>query len=149
MRSHRLAETFFYAMERSIRTYRQLAQARITAAGVDLTIDQWLVLKTLEENPDGMQQEIGELVFKDAASITRIIQLLVTKGLVARSIHRVDGRRRALRLTSAGVAAIRRVEPIVRENRRRALRRLVPGEVTQAQRVLNALYANCLEMEVP
>jgi hypothetical protein len=82
----RIANTLFYALERAIKTYRQFAQEQIAAAGIDITIDQWLVLKTLRDNPD-ITQQIGVRVFKDFASITRIIQLLVTKGFIKRANH--------------------------------------------------------------
>ena len=58
----RIADTFFYALERAIKSYRQFAQTRIAAAGSDVTIDQWLVLKTLQDNPDATQQQIGVMV---------------------------------------------------------------------------------------
>ncbi|MBK7712103.1 MAG: MarR family transcriptional regulator [Bacteroidales bacterium] len=47
--------------------------------GLDITIDQWLVLKTIENNAGMTQQQIAINVFKDYASITRIIEILVTK----------------------------------------------------------------------
>jgi MarR family transcriptional regulator for hemolysin len=77
MPQDRLRETLFYALEKSIKSYRQFAQARISDAGVHITIDQWLVLRTLQENPDVTLQQIGVLVFKDFGSIWLIVELLV------------------------------------------------------------------------
>ena len=72
----------FYTLEKSIKVYRKYAQTLIANAGFDITIDQWLVLKSLQENSHLSQNEIADLVFKDMASITRIIELLVKKELV-------------------------------------------------------------------
>jgi DNA-binding MarR family transcriptional regulator len=143
MLQDRLRETLFYALEKSIKTYRQFAQAKIFDAGVDITIDQWLVLKTLQENPDVTLQQIAVLVFKDFASITRIMQLLVAKGFVRRTRHARDGRRSALALTSAGKQAIRELEPIIRSNRRYALRGVDTADVTRAHALLDCIVANC------
>jgi len=143
MPQDRLRETLFYALEKSIKSYRQFAQARISDAGVHITIDQWLVLRTLQENPDVTLQQIGVMVFKDFASITRIVQLLVAKGFVRRRKHAQDGRRSALTLTSAGEKTIRALQPIIRGNRRSALRGISPAEVTRAHALLEDIVANC------
>jgi DNA-binding MarR family transcriptional regulator len=139
----RITDTFFYALERSIKTYRQFAQSQIAAAGIDVTIDQWLVLKTLQENPDVTQQQTGAMVFKDFASITRIIHLLVAKRFVRRSNHAEDGRRSKLTLTRVGVAAIRTLEPIIRRNRRHALRDIARRDIVRAHALLKTIVANC------
>ncbi len=143
MAQDRLKETLFYALEKSIKTYRQFAQANISGAGVDITIDQWLVLRTLQENPDITLQQIAVRVFKDFASITRIMQLLVAKGFVRRTRHARDGRRSALALTPAGAQTIRELEPIIRRNRRQALRGVDPADASRAHALLDCIVANC------
>jgi len=147
MSHDRLRETLFYTLEKSIKTYRQYAQARISDAGIDITIDQWLVLKTLQENPDITLQQIAVIVFKDFASITRIMQLLVAKGFVRRTKHAQDGRRSTLTLTRAGEQTIRELEPIIRRNRRSALRGITSAGVTRAQALLERIADNCRSVE--
>ena len=56
MKSEKLDNIVFYLIEKAIKTYRQFAQRNITKAHFDITIDQWLVLKTLQENPSITQQ---------------------------------------------------------------------------------------------
>ena len=141
--SGRLADTVFHTLEKSIKTYRQFAQSNIVRAGLDITVDQWLVLKTLQDNPDATQQEVAGAVFKDFASITRIIALLAAKGLLRRSPHPVDKRRSALALTPKGLALISRLEPLVARNRQQALAGIDEAELARAQRVLKRIVANC------
>ena len=143
MRDRRLQDVFFYSLESAIKSYRRFAQARIEERGFDITIDQWLVLKTLQESPAASQQEVAATVFKDFASITRIIQLLESKKYVRRRTHETDGRRSLLRLTPAGKALIRDLEPIIRANRRRALRGLNPSDVERMREMLTAITVNC------
>ncbi len=76
----KLSDIIFYTLERSIKTYRQFAQKNITGGGFNITIDQWLVLKTIQENSTISQQQLDAKVFKDFASVTRIIELLVKNG---------------------------------------------------------------------
>lgn len=143
MRDRRLQDVFFYSLEAAIKSYRRFAQARIQESGFDITIDQWLVLKTIQESPAASQQEVAAVVFKDFASITRIIQLLESKQYVRRHTHKSDGRRSSLRLTPAGKTLIRDLEPIIRSNRRRALRGMSASEVERTRKLLTAITTNC------
>jgi len=138
-----LQDVLFYSLESAIKAYRRFAQARLYAAGIDITIDQWLVLKTIHESADVTLQHVGAAVFKDFASITRIVQLLEQKGLLRRKPHPTDGRRSKLVLTSAGESVIRTVEPIAQANRRQALEGIDAEEVARLRAVLKRITENC------
>ena len=54
----------------------------LTDAGLDITTNEYLILRVLY-NGDGLQQcEIAELISKDKASVCRCISAMVRKGLV-------------------------------------------------------------------
>jgi DNA-binding MarR family transcriptional regulator len=61
----KLNQVVFYAIDKAIKSYRQMAQKNINKHGLDITIDQWLLLTSLRNNPDATQQQIAEAVFKD------------------------------------------------------------------------------------
>jgi len=63
------------------------------------------------------QQEIGELTFKDAPTITRMIDLLVQKELIQRNEDENDRRKFSISLTKNGINTFKLVEPIVQEIR--------------------------------
>jgi DNA-binding MarR family transcriptional regulator len=138
-----LTQSFFYSLERAIKAYRQFAQARIDDSGIDITVDQWLVLRTLQESPDLTQQQVGIAVFKDFASIARIVQLLVRKRYLRRGPHPSDARRSALTLTARGLAATRALEPVILRNRRRALGGIPAADARRAQVLLDTVSTNC------
>ncbi|MBC7862366.1 MAG: MarR family transcriptional regulator, partial [Bacteroidia bacterium] len=69
----KLESVFFYHLEKAIKSYRQFAQNKLNSNALTITIDQWLVLKVLSDNQDITQTELAERVFKDKASVTRII----------------------------------------------------------------------------
>ena len=72
-----LNDIIFYTLEKSIKSYRQYAQKQLIMNNFDITIDQWLILKSIKENSGLTQQQIGINVFFFFASVTRIIELLV------------------------------------------------------------------------
>ena len=133
----------FYTLEKSIKVYRKYAQTLIANAGFDITIDQWLVLKSLQENSHLSQNEIADLVFKDMASITRIIELLVKKELVERHINKSDRRKFELKITKNGKKMIELISPIVENNRKQALKGITKLEQNNLTSRLEILINNC------
>jgi MarR family transcriptional regulator, transcriptional regulator for hemolysin len=139
----KLDEVLFYTLEKSIKVYRKFAQNQILKNGYDITIDQWLVLKTLQENQHLSQNQIAELVFKDFASITRIIELLVKKNYIQRKINTNDRRKFELEITAEGNQMIENIYPIVIENRKQALTDLTIEEINNLKAQLEKLIINC------
>src|SRR6476659_3709427 len=112
----------FYNLDKAIRLYRQYAHQRLIENGFDITIDQWLVLKALNDNPDYSQQQIAEVTFKDYASLTRMIELLVKKNYLLRSMHQTDRRRFNLELTRQALQILKTMQPVIDQNRKQALK---------------------------
>ena len=139
----RIENTVFYALEKAIKSYRQFAQRNIRKSQLDITIDQWLVLKTIKDQPDLTQTKMAAIVFKDYASVTRIIELLVERSYLTRSFHPVDRRRYQLHLTPLGKKVYEQLVPIVYSNRERALNGLEAAEVEQLQHLLQKITDNC------
>lgn len=139
----RLESVLFYVMEKTIKSYRQFAQRNLNSLNQDLTIDQWLILKTLHDNPNFTQREIAERVFKDHASITRIIDLLVNKGFLRRFPNPEDRRRYALELTPMGKGAQQQSIPIIMQNRATALEGLSADELATLRNLLQRITDNC------
>ncbi len=139
----KLQDVLFYSLESASKAYRRFAQDRLYAAGIDITIDQWLVLKTIHESPDVTLQQVGTAVFKDFASVTRIVQLLERKRLLRRKPHPSDGRRSELALTSSGESVIRTMEPIAQANRKQALDGINAEEIAWLRAVLKRITENC------
>ncbi|MBK8417035.1 MAG: MarR family transcriptional regulator [Bacteroidetes bacterium] len=137
-----LDQIIFYSVEKSIKSYRQFAQKCIDKKGIDITIDQWLVLKTIENNAGMTQQQIAKNVFKDYASITRIIEILVTKKYLERNFHSVDRRRFDLSITKLGFEMLKRLTPIIESNRKQALNGITKSEIELLKNVLNKITEN-------
>ncbi|MBK9736878.1 MAG: MarR family transcriptional regulator [Saprospiraceae bacterium] len=120
-----------------------MLQNQILKSGYDITIDQWLVLKTLQENRHLSQNQIAELVFKDFASITRIIDLLVKKKYVRRRVDIKDRRKFELAITTEGSKIIENIYPIISENRKQALSGMTSESVNNLKVQLENLINNC------
>jgi DNA-binding MarR family transcriptional regulator len=139
----RLDRVIFYSLDKTIKTYRQFAQKRFLEQGFDITIDQWLVLNAIYEKPDITQFDIAGKVFKDTASVTRIIDLLIKKGLLKREVHSSDRRRFTLELTAEGRKLINKITGVVEQNRAIALQGITEKELIRMKETLNEIIDNC------
>lgn len=133
----------FYTIEKSIKSYRKFAQRRIDQAKFDITVDQWLILKFLQQHQGISQRELADLVFKDVASVTRIIDILVKKEYLDRAFHQTDRRRFELSLTDNGTKIIKVMQSIVDQNRSLALQGITNAETDHLQEILKKIIANC------
>lgn len=138
-----LNNVIFYNIEQAIKTYRMYAQKQIKSHNLKITIDQWLVLKSLKENPKATQQELAETVFKDTASITRIIDLLVKSEFVEREINTIDRRKLDLKITSEGNKILEKTHSIVLQNRKKALEGIAENDIKILNETLQKITKNC------
>ena len=144
----RLEDTVFYTIEKAIKSYRKFAQKNISAHKLDITIDQWLVLKTLVDDPEISQKEIAKKVFKDYASITRIIEILVRKKFLNRTFHSADRRRFQLKLTAAGNRIYKKLTPIIESNRKSALKGISKKNISVLSELLSQVTENCNPIDI-
>ncbi len=138
-----LNSVIFYNIEEAIKTYRMYAQNQLKINELKITIDQWLVLKCLKENPKSTQIELAEKVFKDNASITRIIELLVKAEFLQRELNQKDRRKFDLKITPSGEKILADVYKIVLKNRAKALENITAEEIEMTNAILKKISTNC------
>lgn len=143
----KLERVIFYVLDKTIKTYRQFAQRRLLQNGLDITIDQWLVLRSMADEPGISQLEIADRVFKDAASVTRIIDLLIKKGYLQRELHEQDRRRFKLQLTKEGKTLLKAVEKVADQNRAIALTGIDEQRLQHMRETLLTIIQNCQKQE--
>ena len=139
----RTSSVLFYTVDKAIKTYRQFAQNQLKEANIDITIDQWLVLSTIVEQPGISQTNIADYVFKDNASVTRIIEKLVEQKYLKRNFHETDRRMISLKVTIKGIDIIRKVNRVVLKYRSAAQEGLSKKEIEATKETLQKIIDNC------
>ena len=136
-------DTVFYKLEKAIKLYRKMAQRRLQEAGSDLTINQLILIIQLQQQPDLQMVDLAEVIFKDVASVTRMIDLLVKKGYLERKENQADRRRKDLALTKIAETAIAQLSPIITAYRAQALQGFSKEETQNLSLLLDHLSSNC------
>lgn len=135
--------TIFYTIEKAIKTYRKFAQKRLSAIAGDITLDQALLLLLIDEQPRLSQVEMSEMLFKDHASLTRMIALLVQNDYLKRGEHPSDGRRSRLIISPKGKQVLQRLKPVIADNRIEALQGIDLASLNDLGDTLKIIIHNC------
>jgi len=131
-----------FILERTAKRMKQHFQQCLAAADAGITIDQWVVLQVLDKQDGLSQLEIAKATYKDAPTITRIIDLLCEKGLTLRVTDEQDRRRFKIKLTQEGQERIQAVLPVIQQSRRQAWDGLKNEQIDQLVDTLNKVFHN-------
>lgn len=136
----KLDEVYFYWMERAMKAQRKAKNKLFRNLGINLTSDQWIILKRLSEVEGQTQRELSESISKDPASLTRILDLLEKENL----IERISADRRSfiVHLTKKGRSLVDRVIPEAVKYRQKGVEGLSEEEMQVFKKVLNTIYIN-------
>ncbi|MEM6893561.1 MAG: MarR family transcriptional regulator [Bacteroidota bacterium] len=111
--------------------------------GVDMTIEQWVILHRISElGEEASQREIVRTNFRNRATTSRVIGKLEQKGWIIKSRFEGDQKRFKLELTEKGEAIIALVLPKAVELRKRAIKDLDAIEFETFLRVLDQIGGN-------
>jgi DNA-binding MarR family transcriptional regulator len=135
--------TVLYTIEQTIKEYRKICQKNIQNIVDDITVDQCLVLIILNDNATISQIEMAKLIFKDNASVTRIIELMVKKDYLTRETNELDKRKSKLVITEKGQKTIVLLTPVFKLNRNTALDGLSADEIEFLDKILHKIISNC------
>lgn len=131
-----------FILERTARRMKQFFQERLVETKADITVDQWVVLQLLDQRKAMSQLDIAKATFKDAPTVTRILDLLCKKDLTVRIPAPDDRRRFQVELTDAGRSKINAVMPTIQSARQQAWQGLDSHQMDHLMHTLNTLFNN-------
>jgi MarR family transcriptional regulator, transcriptional regulator for hemolysin len=138
----KLEDVLYYLIDKTNKVTRRYSQDTFVKAGYDITVDQWLVLKKIWDSEQINQAELAAALFKDTASITRILQILVRKKLVKKDFKEGDRRHFLLSLTTKGEQFYKQVLGLVKAMRMQGVSDFSDTEKEQIKRLLTKMIKN-------
>jgi DNA-binding MarR family transcriptional regulator len=109
---------------------------------VDITVDQWVVLDVLNKRGSMSQAQLCECSFKDAPTVTRIIDILTEKGYVNRGADSQDRRKFLIHITNSGLRMVERITPLLLDFRSKCYEGIDDYEMESLQYILDKIYNN-------
>lgn len=133
---------FGFLLERTFRITKLSFIKVFNKLNIDITPDQWVLLDTLNSEGELSQKQISGLSFKDAATISRIIDKLEKKGFVTRTSEQRDRRKTTISLTSQGQDIIRICQNEIDKLRKHSWQHLTEEDYEKFQRIMNQVFSN-------
>jgi MarR family transcriptional regulator, lower aerobic nicotinate degradation pathway regulator len=129
---YRLQEQIGFVLRRAHQRHVAIFAARIA----DLTPPQFAALAKLHDVGETSQNQLGNLVAMDAATIKGVIERLKARGFVDLGKNDADKRRLMVALTEEGRKTIERLIPLAQQITTETLAPLTPKEAAQFMRLL-------------
>ena len=108
-----IENVILFQIEKTSKISKIYSQRELDRLGVDITIEQWILLKIIDENYPISQKELAIKSLRDPASITRTLDLLQKKGYIERQTIPENRRQYNIILTSQGSKFIQEHLPII------------------------------------
>ena len=139
-----IEEVYFFWMERAMKAQRKATNQLFRKLGIELTPDQWIVLKKLSETEVVSQRELADATSKDPAALTRLLDLLEKKRLIERAS--ADRRTFKVLLTKEGLALVNKVIPEAVAYRQIGIKNVSEMEMSIFRKVLETIHHNFSEL---
>ena len=131
-----------FLLERTTRIAKLSFTKAFKKLGIDITPEQWIVLDKLDTKKEMSQKEIGNESFKNAPTISRIIDNLVRKGLVSRISGASDRRKTAISLTEEGKKMVGICREEVDTLRDLSWNHLTDKDYKEFNRIIDQIFIN-------
>lgn len=147
--SYRIEEALGYVIGRTFFRLKNKLRQEFKSHGHDVTPEQWAVICKLREEDDLNQNALASRTIKDKTTITRILDSLERKDLIARRRDGRDRRSHRVQLTAKGRELGDRLLPIVEGFCARVYGRLSQTDRADLVRILDAINDRLDESERP
>ncbi len=135
-------KAFGLHLDATLKVIKQDLTRRFREQGIDLTPEQFALLAELAVRGELAQKELAKSTFKDAPTVSRIIDLLVKKGWINRSSDTDDRRKYILTLTAEGRTLYEQAAPIVQSAREMGWQGLTEEDYSRLKTILDKVVEN-------
>ena len=132
-------------IDRTIRIIKLNYTKAFREIGVDITTEQWVLIDNLYKMNGLSQTDLANGSFKNAPTVSRIVDLLCKKGLTERQRFENDRRRYKVFLTEEGKAIYEKALPVVKGLRTQGWNKLSDEDYTSFLRIMNQIFNNFSE----
>ncbi len=137
-----LNKVFLFKLESTTKQFRKYKNRIFKEFNINITSDQWILLKNIHENEGINQTELSNLAKKEAASVTRTLDLLEKKNWVERKVDKNSRRVFQLFCTNKGNRMVEKILPLALKARARASKGLSTEEIKILNSLLDRIYKN-------
>lgn len=131
-----------YILGLSLKVFLNQVAIEFRNREIELTFEQFVMLRLIDSNSDLIQQDIANHLQKDKSLIVRQMNGLIEKQYVVRQTNRDDKRKKNLLLTPKGTEMMNRITELTFEVSNKLLAGVDTNDYEVFLRVLNKIKEN-------
>lgn len=135
-------KNFGALMDRTLKLIKQNYLQAFRDLDVEITTEQWVLIDRLAEQDGISQTELASGSFKNAPTVSRIIELLKKKKLISKKRSKEDKRQYLIFLTDKGKNLHHKAMPAVQQLRRKGWHGLNENDYEHFVRMMNQIEEN-------
>ena len=133
---------FGFIVEKTAKKMKQSFSRLLLDTNAGITVDQWVIMNILNDENGISQFEIAKRSFKDAPTVTRILDLLGQKELIQRIPGKSDRRKFEIHLTGKGKTKVKEILPIAHEFRKSCYAGIKSQDLGLIEELMNTIFNN-------
>ena len=138
----RLKDVILFQIEQASKASKQYSQREFDALKLDLTVEQWVLIMIVSENPNLTQRELADKSRRDPASITRTLDLLEKKGRIMRNVDPLNRRTYIISMTEAGKGFIKTNANLIAQHREQSVANFTEEDLAKFSGYLQRIIGN-------
>ncbi len=131
-----------FLIEVTAKKIKQSLQKHFNHQNLNLTVDQWVVLDHVTKYNGISQNVLCDKIFKDAPTVTRIVDILCKKNLIERKGDNSDRRKFNLYMKAEGNEMVGLAQPMVLETQKNGWNDLSDSDYEELVRILTTVNRN-------
>jgi len=131
-----------YMLSRSRRVFKHQMATEFRNKEIELSFEQFFILKLLNANAEFIQQDLADRLQKDKSIIVRHINCLLEHQFVGRITNMEDKRKKNLTLTKSGVEILNRMNEVAVDVSNKLLSGITESELEIFKFVLTRIQEN-------
>ncbi len=138
----RIEEVILFQIDWTSKVSKQYSQRDFDQMKLGITVEQWILLIIVSENPKLSQRDMADKSFRDPASITRTLDILEKKGLVSRVGLPNDRRAYNIDLTEQGTRFVKENMKTIHAHRQKSIEGISKDDLYTFSRILKKIREN-------
>ncbi len=135
-------DVILFQIDKTSKVSKLYSQREFDKLDFGITIEQWILLKIIEESGQLSQKELAEKSLRDPASITRTLDILQKKGYITREAVENNRRQYHIILTNEGAQFVKKHMKVVKEHRAKSTEGFTTEEVELLRSMLLRIQKN-------
>jgi DNA-binding MarR family transcriptional regulator len=137
-----IEDFILFQIDKTSKISKAFTQREFDHKALGITIDQWILLKIIDERMPISQKGLAKASHRDPASITRTMDLLERKGLIVRKVVPKNRRQNEVRLSAKGTQFVKDNMPLIRRHRMKSVEGFSVKEMVTLRTLLSRIQEN-------